>query len=62
MSGWVIAYAATILALAYAVPKVLAVFFQMSLVNAQIETLTSNSNANQTEFDLSGTNVPGPYA
>jgi len=64
--NWVIAYAATICALAYFIPKMTMIWWQMAMVAQQIDTLTEN--ASQAQFDLSGTDpgggagLGGPYA
>ena len=60
MNGWALAYAATVLALAYAVPKLVIIWWQARMVNLQIDHMTSNASEDQTQFEL--TDFPSPYA
>jgi hypothetical protein len=56
--SWAIAYSATVLAVAYAVPRLVAAWWQMAMVNAQIAELNSTGGSAEAQFDLSGA---GPY-
>ena len=50
--AWAVAYSATILALAYAVPRGLAIWAQLKLMHAQLESITqTDSSGGQTQID-----------
>ena len=61
--AWAIVISSLILGLAYAVPKMTMIFFQMSMVAQQIETLNGATTPDQTQFDVGGgAGMNGPYA
>ena len=61
--AWAIVISSLILGLAYAVPKMTMIFFQMSMVAQQIENLTASAADGQTQFDVGGgAGMNGPYA
>lgn len=62
VSSWAVVYSATVLALAYAVPKLAIIWWQAKMVNLQIDQMTSNSSAEQTQFTYETGDFPSPYA
>ena len=49
--AWAVAYSATILALAYAVPRGLAIWAQLKLMRAQLASVTETGTDGQTQID-----------
>jgi len=51
--AWAIAYSATVIAIAYAIPRALAIWAQLQLMRAQIESLNETSMSSTGEIDWS---------
>ncbi len=57
--AWAIAYSATVLALAYAIPRGLAIWAQLSLMRNQLDALTETGPSSEASLEWQGTDPIG---
>lgn len=60
--AWAIAYSATVLALAYAIPRGLAIWAQFSIMRDQTEAFAATASSGDAEVDWDKIQTGGGYA